>query len=1571
VSTSDAIIVGEGWISEHFFTTDATSQSFLAKVLDRRKTWEAEAKEKRPTPRSRFTETRQKLELDLAGLAEITEPEILAKTALDVYDQVLDVLELRGHGLHVAESGPVLRVSAPGITEKAPLAVVLGSPVATVEEAIAKNGATLFAPHALVEEGEELTSAARLVSALFVDEDAPEFVLLLAGRWALLAEQSRWAEGRYLAVDLQLVCERNDGRRGGEIDRALTCLSAQSIAPGADGALWWHGVLEESVKHTVGVSKDLREGVRLSIEIIANEVVARRRDQGLDALPAANANDLAKQSLRFLYRILFLLYAEASPELGVLPVGAQTYDAGYSLDRLRDLVQVELSTPQSRSGTHLYSSLGVLFRLVDSGHSPARAGDEAEADEGLVFNALRADLFSPEATRFIDAVGLGNVALQKVLGHLLLSKERRGKDRGFISYAELGINQLGAVYEGLMSYTGFFAGTGLYEVAKGGDAEKGSWVVPVSRAEGIAPADFVKAEDPITGEKMPVLHQQGSFVFRLSGRDRQQSASYYTPEVLTKFTVGQALEELLDQDGVTTPAADVLTVSVCEPALGSGAFAIEAVRQLAEQYLQRRQDELGERIDPDEYPRRLQEVKAYLALHNVYGVDLNATAVELAEISLWLDTMVSGLDAPWFGLHLRRGNSLIGARRAVYSRKQVADKAWLTAVPRDLPLTSFPDDIAADRVGSDLGDGIHHFLLPADGWGAAADAKEAAGLVPDAVKALKRWRGSTKTKLTKAQLDALTELASRVETLWQISYRRLQIAEQEIRRSIPVWGTKGLRVGGAVQREQIEESLADEAGAYRRLRRVMDAWTALWFWPLTESATTVDGQRVAPPTVDQWIAGLRALLGRNPELSGTSRPKNKRTAGPGQMSLAAATSWDELGDAEALELDFAGARPIDVVLAEHPWLVVCERVAKQQGFFHWSLDFAPAFARGGFDLQVGNPPWVRPDIDIDALLAEGDPWWKLAVKPSQTLIAQKRVETLDLLGISELVADGAAGVVCTAEFLRSTPQFPHLAGLRPDLYRCFMEQTWRIGSERGTVGLIHLDTHFTDDKAGLLRAETYRRLRRHWEFINELELFEIQHQKHYGVNVYGRHRDAVSFRNAVSLYHPDTVARSLVHDGSGAEPGFKDDDGNWDQRPHRGRVTHVTDAVLATWHAVLEGAATPVAQTRMVYAINRATSSVLGKLARASRVGDLGLRFDQGWNETTDRKKGYIESNWGAPESWDDVILQGPHLYVGTPLYKTPNKTMLHHLDWSATDFEALAPDTVPVTAYKPNGDRYRYDCDYTDWGDEDNPEPARDYYRIAWRAMAANTGERTLIPAIIPPGAAHVHGVFSVGSPTAAHRIVVETSAFLGSLVNDFLIRAVPKSGILKATLDRLSFVPNSTLGELLVLRSLRLNSVTHAYADLWSTCWTTAFVHDSWTGGLTHNRRTALESVTPTWTRDTPLRIAADRRQALVEIDALVALMLGLTADELCTIYRTQFAVLYGYDRTTYFYDANGRLVPNSVLSVWRKKGERITADERTATNQAGNTYVYELPFVTLDREADMRQAYAEFEKRLAERS
>nr|WP_211339825.1 class I SAM-dependent DNA methyltransferase [Solirubrobacter pauli] len=1532
---SDAILIGEDWISEHYFTTDATSQSFRAQVLARRKQWDAQ--QETGSVRSRFTSARASLLAWFASLDGESEPS----------RELSDLLGYGILGLTREDVGPVTFVRQASLPESAGVALVAARPAETVEALLEKDAETLVGPYDL-DESTQIRSVPRLLSALFVAEDAPAFALVLAGRLALLAERERWPEGRYLAIDLQLVCERGDDRRGGETDVALTCLSAESLAPDAEGTIWWHGVLEESIKHTVGVSQDLREGVRLSIEIIANDVVARRARQGLDPLPASEAQPLAQQSLRFLYRVLFLLYAEASPELAVLPVGVAQYEQGYSLDRLRELIQVPLTTPQAETGTHLYDSLAVLFGLVDTGVDAAKNAADEGLVEALTFRALRADLFKPSATARIDEVKLGNAGLQRVLQHLLLSKEKRGSDRGFISYAELGINQLGAVYEGLMSFSGRFAETDLYEVAKGGDGSKGTWLVPFDRADHIDDKDFVRSEDPITGELKPVLHRQGTFVFRLAGRERQQSASYYTPEVLTRFTVSQALAELIDED---TPAEAILALTVCEPALGSGAFAIEAVRQLAAEYLARRQDELGRRIDPENYAAELQKAKAYLALHNIYGVDRNAMAVELAEISLWLDTMMAGLEAPWFGLHLRRGNSLVGARHAVFSRAQVEKKTWLKDVPAEVPLTELGEDAREGREGSAAGR-IHHFLLPAEGWGSTLNAKEAKPLAPEALDRLKQWRKRVLVKPSKDQVAALLDLGRRVETLWQLVWRRLTIAETQVRRSIAVWEADGLVAGGTVSREQIEEALKAPDGAYRRLRRVMDAWCALWFWPLTEDA--------APPELDEWIATLQALVG----VAG-----KRRGVAAGQLSLASAADWDELNAAETSDLAFAGAADVAAVKSKHPWLAAAERVAERQGFFHWQLDFVPVFARGGFDLQVGNPPWVRPRSDVEALLAEADPWWQLKAKSTAQEDAAHRESALAVAGTRELVLDGTAEIAALAAFLGSPAQYPHLAGLQPDLYRCFMEQTWRHARPTGLVGLIHPETHFTDEKAGILRASTYRRLRRHWQFINELKLFEIQNQRRYGVHVYGSARWP-EFKQAASLYHPDTVERSLKHDGSGPEPGIKDLDGNWDLRPHAARIVDATSETLASWHAVLESSVTPVEQTRMVYAVNRSTAVVLEKLSTAPRIGRLRPLFSRGWDESIDRRKGFFDSEWGRPESWRQVILQGSHLGPARPFYKFPNQTMLHNTDWTETDVEALTPDAVPTTSYKPRGDQASYDASYTHWSSAEHGDPviaARNHYRLAWRNMAANTGERTLIAALIPPGTAHIHGISSVALPGGGTTLVV-VSGFATSLIHDFAVRVAPKSTISATTLDRLPFPEPSALWPWVTLRALRLNCITDAYAPLWSAIFQEEFADDRWTAADGDTSLRPLGDIDASWSRHTPLRRAIERRQAAVELDALVALALGITADELCALYRTQFPVLYGYDHGAYVYDANGRLLPTSVVSAWRRAGDAVAVEERTVAHPgSGVEYVYEPPFRTLDREADLRAAYVEFEQRL----
>ena len=117
----------------------------------------------------------------------------------------------------------------------------------------------------------------------------------------------------------------------------------------------------------------------------------------------------------------------------------------------------------------------------------------------------------------------------------------------------------------------------------------------------------------------------------------------------------------------------------------------------------------------------------------------------------------------------------------------------------------------------------------------------------------------------------------------------------------------------------------------------MDAWCALWSWPLTTD--------IQPPDWDQWVGGLEAIVG--------VAPKEGKYEKYGQTSLANQLNWDELDVAEDNDRVFSQALVIQKALDAFPWMAVTQSIAEQQGFFHWELDFASVFARGGFDLQVG------------------------------------------------------------------------------------------------------------------------------------------------------------------------------------------------------------------------------------------------------------------------------------------------------------------------------------------------------------------------------------------------------------------------------------------------------------------------------------------------------------------------------------------------------------------------------------------------------------------------------------------
>ncbi|GAP53684.1 type II DNA modification enzyme [Arthrobacter sp. Hiyo6] len=289
---------------------------------------------------------------------------------------------------------------------------------------------------------------------------------------------------------------------------------------------------------------------------------------------------------------------------------------------------------------------------------------------------------------------------------------------------------------------------------------------------------------------------------------------------------------------------------------------------------------------------------------------------------------------------------------------------------------------------------------------------------------------------------------------------------------------------------------------------------------------------------------------------------------------------------------------------------------------------------------------------------------------------------------------------------------------------------------------------------------------------------------------------------------------------------------------------------------------------------------------------------------------------------------------------------MKNNLDWSEVDIEALSEDFIPRTSFQKSGDRRKYDASYTRWGKDGSNVPTRHFYRVAWRSMAAQTGFRTLYPALIPPGTAHVHAVRSLGfDDNKRLRDLVFVAGFLSAIPVDFQVKSAVGSEISSTFIGQLPLISHHKLESELVIRSLRLNCLTQAYAEVW-------------------------QSVTgEAWTPDSPVRIASQRRQLTLEIDAVVALMLGLTADELCSIYRTQFPVMQGYERSD-LYDANGRKVPGDMNRLYRQRNGDLSLEERQWTHPHSQVeYLFELPFAGFDREADMRVAHAHFTKLMKE--
>lgn len=475
--------------------------------------------------------------------------------------------------------------------------------------------------------------------------------ILTNGRvWRLYDHRARPRATGYIEVDLEDLLKPESEE---ELRTFQLLFRRDSFVPqeGAT-ATFLELALAEGRHYEDKVAKDLSGVV---FERVFPKLVEALADKSDESLPNESLPDCRDAALVFLYRLLFVLYAE---DRGLLPVSDSRYDDYGLRKRVREDIAGRMADGDAFSAiaTNYYDRLLNLFKIIDNG------------DPSIGLPAYNGGLFASEAAPILESVRLSDAETAPLIYDLSHTRVAKGKRR-FVNYRDMSVQQLGSIYERLL-------------------------------------------------EREPVRNEAGKIVIRPNPYARKDSGSFYTPQELVDLIVERTLKPLVEErlkafeetaDALKgdrrpksarrieleqlDPAVAVLNLKVLDPAMGSGHFLVTAVDFLSDYIAELIEnvpavpdwlDEdyaspLMKRVETirNEIIQRSREskwvldeaqltdeaiVRRMVLKRCIYGVDKNPLTVELAKVSLWLHTFTTGAPLSFLDHHLRCGDSLVGMR---------------------------------------------------------------------------------------------------------------------------------------------------------------------------------------------------------------------------------------------------------------------------------------------------------------------------------------------------------------------------------------------------------------------------------------------------------------------------------------------------------------------------------------------------------------------------------------------------------------------------------------------------------------------------------------------------------------------------------------------------------------------------------------------------------------------------------------------------------------------------------------------------------------------------------------------